>query len=340
MVQERQQNYQNSKNTHRHTQVNMNEDNRRGASRLLRVKDPFKKALLSLVEQIENIYKLDAPTTTDMGDRVKDLDIVELNRHMLSVVKNLSSSVRRERNLKVAGVMASFIYLSEIIEISGDLRVSFVDHPGICQLASSLGKIVGKDDNRNDNKHKKDFLVNRQVKVYLVEILTSLEIYEKGHGLRKNMQLNYRLLRLIYILLLYGNRLDALLLANFCANQVRISLTIKRNELYNKHRNNFKSTKKVREEEPKSKYYTDGFNYTLDLHEQDNNYNNYSNNYNNNTEYSSVNSNTQRRKRRRPSTDTTTRVRNQTANNQKGGINPNEPNRKYKRVDTSNRKRS
>lgn len=342
MQQEKPRNYHNSRNTGTSNGVHENDTQSRksGISRLARMKDPFKKSLLILIEQIEDIYKLNAPISTGLGDEVKDLEIKELNTHLLSVVKNLSSSVKRERNLEAAGVMASFMYISEIININEELKISFADHPGLRQVAGALTNIVGKKDGRDIYKHKREFLQNRQIKVYLTALLVSLEQFENGHGLRKNLQLNYRLLRLIYVLILYGNRLDALLLANFCANQVKLTITQKQQALYEKYKDNMRTPKRrftIREDEeepkkPKKTYYKDGFDYDLDLDNPHINYNSQQDYHHSQQQHTQQE---QRRRRRvNPQSEPTI------TRNQRGGVKPNESNRKYTRVNKDNRRRT
>lgn len=342
MQQEKPRNYHNSRNTGTSNGVHENDTQSRksGISRLARMKDPFKKSLLILIEQIEDIYKLNAPISTGLGDEVKDLEIKELNTHLLSVVKNLSSSVKRERNLEAAGVMASFMYISEIININEELKISFADHPGLRQVAGALTNIVGKKDGRDIYKHKREFLQNRQIKVYLTALLVSLEQFENGHGLRKNLQLNYRLLRLIYVLILYGNRLDALLLANFCANQVKLTITQKQQALYEKYKDNMRTPKRrftIREDEeepkkPKKTYYKDGFDYDLDLDNPHINYNSQQDYHHSQQRHTQQE---QRRRRRvNPQSEPTI------TRNQRGGVKPNESNRKYTRVNKDNRRRT
>lgn len=341
MQQEKPRNYHNSRNTGTSNGVHENDTQSRksGISRLARMKDPFKKSLLILIEQIEDIYKLNAPISTGLGDEVKDLEIKELNTHLLSVVKNLSSSVKRERNLEAAGVMASFMYISEIININEELKISFADHPGLKQVAGALTNIVGKKDGRNIYKHKREFLQNRQIKVYLTALLVSLEQFENGHGLRKNLQLNYRLLRLIYVLILYGNRLDALLLANFCANQVKLTIVQKQQALYEKYRDNMRTPKRrfatkdyEEPKKPKKTYYEDGFDYDLDLDNPHANYNSQQDYHHSQQQYTQQ----EPRRRRRVNSQSEPTI----TRNQRGGVKPNESNRKYTRVNKDNRRRT
>ena len=314
-------------NNYQYSNEDENLGNKRGSSPISRIKDPFKRILLSLIEQIEDIYKLNAPVSADTGIKVKDLGIRELNEYMMSVVKNLSAVVRKDRNIQVAGVMASFLYISEILVLKDNLKVSFIDHPGLHQLSLALTSIVGDGESSLAKKTKVDFLYNKKISVYLTHILLSLEKYEEGQGLRKSYQLNYRLLRVLYLLILYGNRLDSVIIATFCSNQVKLSLYDKNKNLYESYKNNVKHCNRdnTKRKERKS-YYKDKFDYNISV----DNLGQKPNNYSTEDNYTSTNNYTPKDTYTHTSSYDRYSRRNQNNNTNSGSTNSN-VNRRYRK---------
>ena len=209
--------------------------------------DAYQKSLLKLVNQIEDVYKLDTIADTNTREEIRDLPINDLNNHLTGIVPSLSAVAKRERNLEVSGIMAGLNYLGFSIIIRNEERVSFDDHPALSSLIKSVSYFADG----------KQFLYDKDFQKNLITILTILEKYENKSFMRINIKLSYKLLRLIYLLLLYGNKLDASMVSIFVIDQARKSLTRVQKNIYentqfhHKESSNFRSEA---EETRKEKY--------------------------------------------------------------------------------------
>lgn len=233
---------------------NTTEDNKNNSNTNLLARnksDAYQKCLLKLIDEIEDIYKLDTIADTNTREEIRDLPIVELNEYLTGIVPSLSATAKRERNIKVSGVMAAVQYLSFNIMIKDEERVSFDDHPALPTLVKSVTYFTTG----------KQFLYDRDFQKNLVSMLTILEKYEEKSFMRINIKLSYKLLRLIYLLLLYGNKIDAAIVATFVNNQARKSLTrIQKNHynntnFYSKQANKIKDFLDSNTEEDKQEKY-------------------------------------------------------------------------------------
>lgn len=176
--------------------------------------DAYQKCLLKLINEIEDIYRLNTIADTNTREEIRDLPIAQLNDYLTGIVPSLSAIAKRERNIKVSGVMAAVQYLSFNIMVKEEERVSFDDHPALPTLVKSVSYFTTG----------KQFLYDKDFEKNLISMLTILEKYEEKSFMRINIKLSYKLLRLIYLLLLYGNKIDAAIVATFVNDQARKSL--------------------------------------------------------------------------------------------------------------------
>lgn len=215
--------------------------------------DAYQKCLLKLINEIEDIYRLNTIADTNTREEIRDLPITQLNDYLIGIVPSLSAIAKRERNIKVSGVMAAVQYLSFNIMIKEEERVLFDDHPALPTLVKSVSYFT----------NGKQFLYDRDFEKNLISMLTILEKYEEKSFMRINIKLSYKLLRLIYLLLLYGNKIDAAIVATFVNDQARKSLERIQKGYYNhvpfyaKHANKIKdiiSDTEDKEQKKKEQY--------------------------------------------------------------------------------------
>lgn len=174
--------------------------------------DPYQKALLKLVNQIEDIYKMDKEVKVKKTDKIKNLPVGSVHEYIIGTVTHVPSNIRRSRNIEVSGLMGSVLYLSHMMRFRKVAKVDFRDHPGIRQVVGILSRFKNIDTCQYEKKN------------YINAILESLEMYESVSVMRINVKLSYKLLRLFYLMVIYDNLADASAIADLILYQVKLSI--------------------------------------------------------------------------------------------------------------------
>lgn len=174
--------------------------------------DPYQKALLKLVNQIEDIYKMDKEVKVKKTDKIKNLPVGSVHEYIIGTVTHVPSNIRRSRNIEVSGLMGSVLYLSHMMRFRKVAKVDFRDHPGIRQVVGILSRFKNIDTCQYEKKN------------YINAILESLEMYESVSLMRINVKLSYKLLRLFYLMVIYDNLADASAIADLILYQVKLSI--------------------------------------------------------------------------------------------------------------------
>lgn len=170
--------------------------------------EPYRRVMLRIINDIEDVYELDSDVITGAPDRLRDAPIQKLSQRLIERIKFTTAGKKREKNKKASAKVASLLYIGYSMQFNGVVRLDFNDLAGQSDIRRYLIRYANvkgaKDSSKTD----------------LNAILFLLDSFEKTRLIGIYEDVAYRLLRLFYILVLYDNLIDASVVASLILQQI------------------------------------------------------------------------------------------------------------------------
>lgn len=165
--------------------------------------DNYITVLKNIISDLEGIYGLTAQIN---GTNLSRFDIVDIVKHVKTDLKQKDSSEIYDKNVLAGKSLVLLSYVSSRMKFFHKKRLDFSVYPHLKVIGDTLIKFTNFKTVNSDNIK----LVNKII-VVLSKIDKRYVQYRYGLG--------YRFLRIFIIMVLYGNYVNAAVVADFILNQ-------------------------------------------------------------------------------------------------------------------------